>query len=230
MRHLGLIIFLIIVMIITAFYPSRFAVVEYFENKKDASGNPIPKSTKTTTKVKHSEPIKPASKPATKPDQKDQEDSVDSKNIAYDETISQPDLSSLKSNYGNTPTLNSDKQSIKHNDKHTKPSKKVYSGISGIKSEKEEHNDAWIPKASLIPCSCPTTSCGHNLKQNSNDNDFGLLNEGTEEGTDIGPFSRPLIADVQLPNAALNKEWVRTNLMSYQPPKPFLSDFQTFTY
>ena len=96
--------------------------------------------------------------------------------------------------------------------------------------EKVVKDDQWILKSTLIPCSCPTTTCGHNLEQNSEDDDFALLNQGVEKGTNIGPNSRPLIADVQLPNSALNKEWVRTNLMQYQPPKPFLSDFQSFTY
>jgi hypothetical protein len=281
MRHLGLIIFLIVVLIVAALYPSKFTVVEYFENKKDASGNPVPKSTKTTTKTKSSgspEPSKPAaktptktpskdpskpaaktptktpsedpSKPAAKDPSKDKKDSKDNKHIGGDSTDSsdvplepsnpadsyQPFPGSGQSNDYSPNTLNKDK--MEYNDfmkSANAQAKQIRQGIASLmkeeaKEEKVVMDDQWILKSTLIPCSCATTTCGHNLEQNSEDDDFALLNQDVEEGTDIGPYSRPLIADVQLPNSALNKDWVRNNLMQYQPPKPFLSDFQTFTY
>lgn len=237
MRHLGLVIFLLFVLIITAIYPSKFAVIEYFENKKDASGNPVPKSVKTTSKSKSEK--KPESKPEKKPESKSKSGSGSgsgSKNGSdnSDNGDLQPNTQDVSyQNYPvathsekeRSPTLNEDKNNLKQEEPKTT---KVYKGIKGLKEEK---SDEWILKSSLLPCSCPSTTCSHNLKNNSSeDYDFALLNQGVEKGTDIGPFSRPLVADVKLPNAAINKEWVRTNLMAKRPPTPYLTDLEVFTY
>lgn len=243
MRQTGLIIFLIFILVIAAVYPSKFTVVEYFENKKDASGNPVPKVTKTTTKTKSSgsTPKTPSKEPSKEPS-KDKKDTSDKKHIGSGSSSSNSnhlEPASSSDSYQPYPysgtqsekftpnTLNKDK---KEQTIDTHKTKIIKQGITNPKPKTPEMGDEWILKSTLIPCSCPTTTCGHNLEQNSEDNDFALLNQGVEKGTNIGPFSRPLIADVQLPNSALNKEWVRTNLMQYQPPKPFLSDFQSFTY